>query len=71
MQPIDIIIMIVLSISLFAILAYLIWQKEQGKNGCGCGCNGCPSAGACQRATNKTEQEKTPDTQPGEEEDDV
>ena len=62
MQPIDIIIMVILSISLLGIIAYLIWQKEQGKNGCGCGCNTCPSAGTCHRATKQTEQEKTPET---------
>ena len=66
MKPIDIILIVLLSILLLCIIAYLIWQKKQGKSGCGCGCNGCPSAGACHRASAKP-QEKTPDIQSGEE----
>lgn len=68
MKPIDIILIVLLSILLLCIIAYLIWQKRQGKSGCGCGCNGCPSAGACQRLAQK---EKTPDIQSGEEDEDA
>lgn len=58
MKPIDIILIVLLSILVLCIIAYLIVQKKQGKSGCGCGCNGCPSAGACSRFAQK---EKTPD----------
>jgi hypothetical protein len=67
MEPIDIILIVILAIALIGIIAYLIWQKKEGKGGCGCGCNGCPSAGACHRATPQT-QEKTPDDKADEKE---
>ena len=48
MGPIDYIVIGIGVCILCGVIAFLIYQKIKGKNvGCGCGCNGCPSAGAC------------------------
>jgi len=50
MEPIDIVIIVVLSIAVIGIVAYLIKKKMKGESGCGCGCSGCPHANACASA---------------------
>ena len=52
MEWIDWVIIGALGAAIVWIVAYLIKQKKAGKGGCGCGCSGCPHAGAC--ATKQT-----------------
>ena len=40
MEPIDIVIIVVLSIAVIGIVAYLIKKKMKGESGCGYGCSG-------------------------------
>ena len=64
MGPIDIIIIVLAVAAVVAVVAHSIWKKKNGKSGCGCGCSGCPSAGACpsakkEKAGEQTEHEET------------
>ncbi len=52
MESIDILLIVALAVLLVGIVANLIVRKKQGKTGCGCGCQGCPSASACAAAKN-------------------
>ena len=47
MKPIDYILIGGLAAVLVGIVVGLIKRKKEGKNGCGCGCSSCPSAGNC------------------------
>ena len=33
-------------------------RKKKGQTGCGCGCSGCPSAGACAAAKKQQEEQQ-------------
>lgn len=37
----------IVAAAVVGIIGYLIHKKKTGKGGCGCGCDGCPHAGAC------------------------
>ncbi len=50
MEPIDILLIVALSVLVVGIVARLLLRKKQGKASCGCSCQGCPSAGACHAA---------------------
>ena len=68
MKPIDYIIIGIVAAAVLGAIAYLIWRKKKGISGCGCGCSGCPHAGACHsqkeiasKAENNTDVEKQTD----------
>ena len=50
LKPIDILLIVALTILVVGVSAYLIIKKKKGQTGCGCGCNGCPSAASCMAA---------------------
>ena len=54
MKPIDIILIVALTILVLGIAAYLIVKKKKGESSCGCICQGCPSASACAQAKKGT-----------------
>ncbi len=51
MKPIDWVIIGVLVLAMTGIIVYLVRQKKNGKSGCGCGCQNCPSKGKCHGTT--------------------
>ena len=60
MKPIDIILLAGLALLVTGIAVRLIIKKKKGESGCGCGCNGCPSAGVCGvKKEQKEEKEHT------------
>ena len=61
MQPIDYILIGVISVGIALITVHLIREKKRGKGGCGCGCASCPSAGACPSAKAQIKEENTED----------
>ena len=61
MKPIDIIVICIVALIVLCAIAYIIMEKKRG-GGCGCGCNGCPHAGACHsNAAQKTACGETED----------
>lgn len=46
-----VIIGVLLAGAVALIVRKMIQDKKAGKSGCGCGCEGCPSAGACHGGT--------------------
>ncbi len=56
MKAIDWILIGIIALAIGGVIAYLIKRKKEGKSGCGCGCQGCPSAEKCHAAP-KTEEE--------------
>ncbi len=56
MKPIDVVLIVALSVLLVGVAAYLIVRKKKGQTGCGCGCQGCPSASACAAAKRAREE---------------
>lgn len=58
MKPIDYIIIGGVALVVAFVVVHLIKQKKEGKNGCGCGCASCPSAGACPTAQRNTKEEE-------------
>ncbi len=48
MNAIDYILLGGVALVIAGIIVHLIRRKKQGKGGCGCGCQNCPSAGKCQ-----------------------
>ena len=55
MKPIDYILLGAVALAVTLIIVNLVKRKKAGKNGCGCGCSSCPSAGACSSARNTKE----------------
>ena len=63
MKPIDIILIVALTVIVIGVIAFIIRKKIRGeKIGCGCGCHACPHAEACggkrSEKTENTEEEK-------------
>ena len=58
MKPIDYIIIGVVALAVVLVTVHLIKRKKEGKNGCGCDCSSCPSAGACPSAKLQNKEEK-------------
>ena len=50
MKPIDYVIIGVVAVAVIAIVIHLVKRKKAGISDCGCGCESCPSAGACHGA---------------------
>ena len=50
MKPIDYVIIGVVAVTVILVIVNLVKRKKAGKNGCGCGCSSCPSAGVCPSA---------------------
>jgi hypothetical protein len=50
----------VITVALVAVIVVLSLRKyiKMSKNGCGCGCDGCPSRSQCHTAENKKEISK-------------
>lgn len=42
-----IIISLVIAAIVALVIVYLVRNKKQGKNSCGCGCSKCPMSGSC------------------------
>ncbi len=55
MNTIDYILLGGVALALAGVIVHLIRRKKQGKSGCGCGCQNCPSAGACHGKTEKND----------------
>ena len=72
MKPIDIIIIVGISLIVVGIIVLAIWKKGKGEESgvnCGCGgCRGCSSASACPTAKKATE-ETLPQDNPAQETD--
>ena len=53
---------IVLGALVFSVVAWAVWRivdkRKKGETGCGCHCNGCPSASACGGCASKLEEKK-------------
>ncbi len=47
MKPIDYIIIVAAVAVVIGVIIKSIRDKKNGKTGCGCGCDSCPSRGAC------------------------
>ena len=47
MKPIDYIIITAAVAAVVGVIIKSIRDKKNGKTGCGCGCESCPSRGAC------------------------
>lgn len=47
MKPIDYIIIAAAVAAVVGVIIKSIRDKKNGKTGCGCGCESCPSRGAC------------------------
>lgn len=48
MSPFDIVIIVLISAAVVAVAGACIYRKVRHKgSGCSCGCEGCPSCGAC------------------------
>ena len=58
MKPIDYILIGGLALVVSLVIINLIKRKKEGKNGCGCGCVSCPSAGICSSAQRTKEENK-------------
>ena len=56
MKAIDYIIIALAAIGVLGVVLHLWRRKKQGKNGCGCGCNGCKNT-ACPSFKQNTEEE--------------
>ena len=66
MKPVDIILIVALSVLVIGIAAHLIVKKKKGGTGCSCDCNGCPSAAACAaKKSNVETPEKTKNNEEG------
>ncbi len=39
----------ILGFIVIIVIRKMIIDKREGKNSCGCGCDGCPSAGVCHK----------------------
>ncbi len=50
MSVADWILLSISAVAVVGIVAWLVWKKKTGRGGCGCGCQGCPHAGACHSA---------------------
>lgn len=60
MKPIDYILIIGIAALVVGVVIYLIVNKKKGKTSCGCGCSGCPNAGACGMSKNAKENANEP-----------
>ena len=47
MSPLDIAIIVVVSVAFVAAVGAIIYRKVRKKGGCGCGCSGCPHSSGC------------------------
>lgn len=47
MSPLDIAIIVVVSVAFVAAVGAIIYRKVRKKDGCGCGCSGCPHSSSC------------------------
>ncbi len=47
MSPLDISIIVVVSVAFVAAVVAIIWRKLKKKGGCDCGCSGCPHSSTC------------------------
>lgn len=55
MGPVDIAIVVIVSVAAVGVTGWLVYRKIKGKGGCDCGCGGCS---ACDKCKNKTEDTK-------------
>lgn len=47
MSPLDIAIIVVVSVAFVAAVGAIIYRKVRKKGDCGCGCSGCPHSSSC------------------------
>ncbi len=52
MSPVDIVIIVAVSVAFVAAVTAIIVRKLRKKGGCDCGCSGCPHAGNCRGGKN-------------------
>lgn len=50
MGPVEIIIIVAVSVAVLGVVGWMIYKKVTGKGGgCGCGCESCPHAKNCKK----------------------
>lgn len=56
MNPVDIAVIVIVSLAVVAVAGWMIYAKLKHKNiGCDCGCNGCTLCGKCHKEDKNVE----------------
>ena len=53
MGPIDIAVIVIVSVAVAGVVGWLIYRKVKHKGGCDCGCSSCANCPACKGREDK------------------